>query len=157
MMWALQEDAFEKEWSDEWAGTREKNNYYFRVRLEKGRLDEILGSPEELLRLRHDYGKLSNALRHYSVDLEAEVIRRTKPRVPAVAKVEKQSRDRAALESGRGQRSRPSPAGGTWDEEDDQKQDAAGDDGGRSSSSSSTGEYDGRAALRNKRMIHFGF
>ena len=52
MMWALQEDAFEKEWSDEWASTREKNNYYFRVRLEKGRLDEILGSPEELLRLR---------------------------------------------------------------------------------------------------------
>ena len=146
MMWALQEDAFEKEWSDEWASTREKNNYYFRVRLEKGRLDEILGSPEELLRLRHDYGKLkslskilSNALHHYGVDLEAEVIRRTKPRVPEVAKVAKQS-----------------PAGGTWDEEDDQKQDAAGDDGGQSSSSS-TGEYDGRAALRNKRMIHFGF
>ena len=42
------------------ASTREKNNYYFRVRLEKGRLDEILGSPEELLRLRHDYGKLKS-------------------------------------------------------------------------------------------------
>ena len=43
---------------------------------------------------------------------------------------------------------------------DDQKQNAAGDDGGQSSSSSSSsgaGEYDGRAALRNKRMIHFGF
>ena len=86
MLWALNEDAFEKEWSDEWTSTREKNNYYFRVRLEKGRLDEILGSPEELLRLRHDYGKLKslskilrNALHHYGVDLEAEVIRRTKP------------------------------------------------------------------------------
>ena len=73
----MNEDAFEKEWSDEWASTREKNNYYFRVRLEKGRLDEILGSPE-LLRLRHDYGELkslskilSNALHHYGVDLES--------------------------------------------------------------------------------------
>ena len=83
---------------------------------------------------------LGRALHHYKVDLEAEVIRRTEP--PAV------------------KRSSPCPAGGAWDEEDDQKQNAAGDDGGQSSSSSSSsgaGEYDGRAALRNKRMIHFGF
>jgi hypothetical protein len=145
MLWALNEDAFEKEWTDEWASTREKDHYYFRVRLQKGRLDEILGSPQELLHLRHSYDELKQwcktlkeCLAHYKVDLEAEVIRRTNPRTPPLPK--------------------QSPVGGTWDDEDDQKQNAAGDDGGQSSStSSSTGEYDGRAALRNKRMIHFGF
>ena len=114
----------------------------FRVSREGARLDYLLGSKEELQRLRHDYASLTYetkllkyVLKHRGIDLEQEVIDRAVPKcMPKM-----------------------SPKGGEWDEEDDEKQ-SPGKDPARDDSSLSSVEsepIDPVAALRAKRLARF--
>ena len=91
---------------EEWDDKNVRAHINFRVSLEGARLDYLLGSKEELQRLRHDYASLTYetkllkyVLKHRGIDLEQEVIDRAVPKcMPKM-----------------------SPKGGEWDEEDDEK------------------------------------
>ena len=127
---------------EEWDDKNVRAHINFRVSLEGARLDYLLGSKEELQRLRHDYASLTYeikllkyVLKHRGIDLEQEVIDRTMPKcMPKM-----------------------SPKGGEWDEEDDEKQ-SPGKDPARDDSSLSSVEsepIDPVAALRAKRLARF--
>ena len=127
---------------EEWDDKNVRAHINFRVSLEGARLDYLLGSKEELQRLRHDYASLTYetkllkyVLKHRGIDLEQEVIDRTMPKcMPKM-----------------------SPQGGEWDEEDEEKQ-APGKDPARDDSSLSSVEsepIDPVAALRAKRLARF--
>ena len=130
---------------EEWADKNVLAHINFRVSLEGARLDYLLGSKEELQRLRHDYASLmyetkllKYVLKDRGIDLEQEVIDRAVPKMP---------------------KSMPkmSPKGGEWDEEDDEKQ-APGKNPARDDSSLSSVEsepIDPVAALRAKRLARF--
>ena len=120
---------------EEWDDKNVRAHINFRVSLEGARLDYLLGSKEELQRLRHDYASLTYELKHRGIDLEQEVIDRAVPKcMPKM-----------------------SPKGGEWDEEDDEKQ-SPGKDPARDDSSLSSVEsepIDPVAALRAKRLARF--
>ena len=130
---------------EEWDDKNVRAHINFRVSLEGARLDYLLGSKEELQRLRHDYASLmyetkllKYVLKDRGIDLEQEVIDRAVPKMPKCMP-------------------KMSPKGGEWDEEDDEKQ-APGKDPARDDSSLSSVEsepIDPVAALRAKRLARF--
>ena len=131
---------------EEWDDKNVRAHINFRVSLEGARLDYLLGSKEELQRLRHDYASLmyetkllKYVLKDRGIDLEQEVIDRAVPKcIPTCMP-------------------KMSPKGGEWDEEDDEKQ-APGKDPARDDSSLSSVEsepIDPVAALRAKRLARF--